>query len=75
MQCQKSILMIQYEFLASSCDCANINSVKLETLPSANGNFTMYRPPDKSVYWKIIFFISHPKHMLLVLKRTVSTHV
>ena len=29
-------------------------------------------PPDKSVYWKIIFFISHPKHMLWVLKRTVS---
>ena len=22
------------------------------------------RPPDKSVYLKIIFFISHPKHML-----------
>ena len=32
----------------------------------------MNRPPDKSVYWKIIFFISHPKHMLWVLKRTVS---
>ena len=30
------------------------------------------RPPDKSAYWKIIFFISHPKHMLWVLKRTVS---
>ena len=30
------------------------------------------RPPDKSVYWKTIFFISHPKHMLWVLKRTVS---
>ena len=34
---------------------------------------------DKSVYWKSIFFISHPKHMLWVLKRTVSmkpkTHV
>ena len=29
-------------------------------------------PPDKSVYWKFIFFISHPKHMLWVLKRTVS---
>ena len=31
-----------------------------------------FRPPDKSVIWKIIFFISHPKHMLWVLKRTVS---
>ena len=26
-----------------------------------------FRPPDKSAYWKIIFFISHPKHMLWVL--------
>ena len=26
------------------------------------------RPPDKSVYWKTIFFIFHPKHMLWVLK-------
>ena len=31
-----------------------------------------YRAPDKSVYWKTIFFISHPKHMLWVLKRTIS---
>ena len=30
------------------------------------------RPPDKSAYLKSIFFISHPKHMLWVLKRTVS---
>ena len=29
------------------------------------------RPPDKSAYWKTVFFISHPKHMLWVLKRTV----
>ena len=29
-------------------------------------------PPDKSAYWKIIITISHPKHMLWVLKRTVS---
>ena len=28
--------------------------------------------PDKSAYWKIIFFIAHPKHMLWVLNRTVS---
>ena len=35
-------------------------------------DFSFTRPPDKRVYWKIIFFISHPKHMLLVLKRTVS---
>ena len=30
------------------------------------------RPPDKSACWKTIFFISHPKHTLWVLKRTVS---
>ena len=36
-------------------------------------NFSCFcRPPDKSAHWKIIFFISHPKHMLWVLKRTVS---
>ena len=27
------------------------------------------RPPDKRECWKTIFFISHPKHMLLVLKK------
>ena len=30
------------------------------------------RPPDKSAYWKSIFFISHPKHMLWVLKTLVK---
>ena len=30
------------------------------------------QPPDKSGYWKTIFFLTHPKHMLWVLKRTVS---
>ena len=30
------------------------------------------RPPDKSAYWKIIFFISHPKHMWWELKRDGS---
>ena len=32
---------------------------------------TVIRPPDKSVYWKIIFFISHSKHILWAPK----THV
>ena len=31
-----------------------------------------YRPPDKSTYLNIIFLISEAKHMLWVLKRTVS---
>ena len=30
------------------------------------------RPTDKSACWKTIFFISHPKHTLWVVKRTVS---
>ena len=33
------------------------------------------RPPDKSVYQKIIFFFSQSKHMLWVLKRTASMTV
>ena len=31
-----------------------------------------YRPPDKSMYAKIIFLISQQKHMLWVLERIVS---
>ena len=31
-----------------------------------------FRPSDKSMYRKISFFISHQKHMLWVLQRTVS---
>ena len=31
-----------------------------------------FRLPDKSVYTKIIFLISQPKHLLWVLKRTLS---
>ena len=41
-------------------------------MPNFNSFVYMYRPPDKSVYWKIIFFISYQKHMLWVLKRNVS---
>ena len=36
------------------------------------GTMPHARSPDKGAYWKTIFFISHPKHMLWVLKRTVS---
>ena len=31
--------------------------------------FMYFRSPDKSMIWKIIFHISHPKHMLCALKR------
>ena len=39
---------------------------------SGSGEFWQgaVRPPEKSVF--SFFFISHPKHMLWVLKRTVS---
>ena len=30
------------------------------------------RSQDKTLYWKSVFFMSHPKHMLWVLKRTIS---
>ena len=41
-------------------------------LPVSENRTAHVRLPDKSVYWKFIFFISHPKQMLWVLKRTVS---
>ena len=34
-------------------------------------NFHLCMPLDKSAYWKIIYLISHTKHMLWVLKRSV----
>ena len=33
---------------------------------------TLLRPPDKSEYWKYIFLIYRPKHMLWAPKRHVS---
>ena len=49
-----------------------IGSEKLRALCLGIWVSNVNRPPDKSAYWKIIFFISHPKHMLWVLKRTGS---
>ena len=47
--------------------------VQLNKMPSQIIlEWTIIRPPDKSAYQKIIFLISQPKHMLWVLKRTVS---
>ena len=43
------------------------NGVVLSMPPIINGK----QASSKSEYWKIIFFISHPKHMLWVLIRTV----
>ena len=36
-------------------------------LSSAHLSAYTLRPPDRSVYWKIIFFVSHPKHMSYVV--------
>ena len=33
------------------------------------------RPPDKSAYWKIIFFISHPKHVVGTQKNRLNETV
>ena len=48
----------------------------LRGLPSRTVEQAMYpynfRPLAKSMYQKIIFLISHPKHILWVLKRAVS---
>ena len=35
-------------------------------------SFMCFTPPDKSVYLKIIFLISQPKHVFRALKRTIS---
>ena len=48
--------------------------IGIETYPETDRikNGRSVRPQDKSAYQKIIFLISQPKHMLWVLKRTVS---
>ena len=33
------------------------------------------RPPDKSAYWKIIFFISQPKHVVGTQKNHLNETV
>ena len=46
--------------------------VKIAEQMGGDDGKSEFRPPDKSVYLKIIFLITQPKHMLWVLKRTVS---
>ena len=57
---------------ATTTYAGNIGAIGLTKVCREEKNNFRGRPPDKSVYWKIIFFISHPKHMLWVLTRTVS---
>ena len=61
----KKINIFWYELLTKGQQ----NSQKMWKFYNSSG---LCRPPDKSGYWKTIFFSSHPKHMLWVLKRTVS---
>ena len=35
----------------------------------------LIRPPDKSAYWKTIFFISHPKHVVGTQKNRLNETV
>ena len=46
--------------------------IVMEGIREEEGAAGIYLPSDKSAYQKIIFLISKPKHMLWVLKRTVS---
>ena len=53
----------------------NFNNISTDKTPDSQTNTEgecCSRPPDKSVKQKIIFLISQPKHMLWVLKRTIS---
>ena len=58
--------------IAGSCLHVVSHEKKLTSTLSTPGTEGFCRPPDNSAYWIIIFFISHPKHMLWVLQRTVS---
>ena len=57
-------------------DAAGIRKLNLVAITGWHASFRYLkckvRAPDKSGYRKTIFVISHQKHMLLVLKRTVS---
>ena len=53
-------------------DLSHDVTYRTDIMPCIRINKPLVRPPDKNVYLKTIFFISHPKHMLMVLKRTVS---
>ena len=37
------------------------------------GTWACFRAPDKSAYWKAIFLISHPKHMLKLMGKKKIT--
>ena len=59
------VFLIQYQLSSFFCNyIAEQDSAGCFVFLLPHG---CYRLPDKSVYWKIIFFISHPKHMLWVV--------
>ena len=63
------ILMV---FLKLIFERINLNILQTINSFLVSGDFCYIRPPDKRAYQKIIFLISQPKHMLWVLKRTIS---
>ena len=58
------------------CSCLNVYGWNVILVRPCRNNESscswVWQPPDKSAYLKIIFLISQQKHMLWVLKRTVS---
>ena len=58
-----------YVLLSSSFERASTNLIILSNIHCIDH---MYTGLQIRLYWRTIFFISHPKHMLWVLKRTMS---
>ena len=69
---KKNLTNLQYEYKILINSSLNGQMTSLGVIDFQFQPMAGLQAPDKSVYWKIIFFISHPKHMLWVLKRTVS---
>ena len=60
------LILISYKRFFSHPEKLRLNLTRMSYCNSGP------RPPDKIAYSKISFLISRPKHMLWVLKRTVS---
>ena len=64
---------LEFLSLKGSCTGSSVYTiVKMPICWKSHATSHICRPPDKSMYLKIIFLISQPKHVLWVLKRTVS---
>ena len=67
------------EFEPSKFDCIIVKVTADKHLNRRNLKvswiFYLIRPPDKRAYWKIIFFISHPKHVVGTQKNRLNETV